>query len=100
MNIETIAKQPSNHNQVNWTSAFFMAAFHIGAIAALFFFTWKALFVAAFFVVGVGKLGDRNGLSPPAHAPGVQDSEMGGILSDGMRNFDVRGRSDFLGRHA
>jgi hypothetical protein len=41
MNIEAIAKQPSNSNdnQVNWITAFFMAAFHIGAIAALFFFT-------------------------------------------------------------
>jgi hypothetical protein len=29
----------------NLTAAF-MAAFHIGAIAALFFFTWKALIVA------------------------------------------------------
>src|SRR5580700_9275918 len=31
---------------INWTTSFFMFAFHIGAIAALFFFTWKALALA------------------------------------------------------
>jgi fatty-acid desaturase len=29
-----------------WITTFFLVAFHIGAIAALFFFTWKAFFVA------------------------------------------------------
>ena len=59
MNTETIAKQPStlNDNQVNWVTAFFMAAFHIGAIAALFFFTWKALLVAALLWWISGSLG-------------------------------------------
>jgi hypothetical protein len=33
-------------SEINWITTFFMAAFHVGAIAALFFFTWKALFVA------------------------------------------------------
>ena len=31
---------------LNWTTTFFMALFHVGAIAALFFFSWKALAVA------------------------------------------------------
>ena len=31
---------------INWVTTFFMVAFHIGAIAALFFFTWNALFIA------------------------------------------------------
>src|SRR5215470_3417041 len=31
----------------NWITAGFMAAFHVGAIAALFFFTWKAFIAAA-----------------------------------------------------
>ena len=34
------------NSEINWVTTFFMAAFHVGAIAALFFFTWKALFVA------------------------------------------------------
>ena len=57
MKIETIAKELSNDNQVNWVTAFFMAVFHIGAIAALFFFTWKALLVAAFLWWVSGSLG-------------------------------------------
>jgi sn-1 stearoyl-lipid 9-desaturase len=32
--------------KINWITTFFMAAFHIGAVAALFFFSWKALFLA------------------------------------------------------
>ena len=36
-------KQP-----VNWTTTGFMLAFHIGAIAALFMFSWKGLAVALF----------------------------------------------------
>ena len=30
-------------DQINWKTAFFMSAFHLGALAALFFFTWQAL---------------------------------------------------------
>ena len=36
MHIEALAKQPSAHNQINWVTAFFMVAFHIGAVGALF----------------------------------------------------------------
>ena len=57
MNIETLTKQPSNGNQVNWVTTFFMAAFHAGAIAALFFFTWKALLVAVLLWWVSGSLG-------------------------------------------
>ncbi len=35
-----------SHRGINWVTAFFMAAFHIGAVVALFFFSWKALIVA------------------------------------------------------
>ena len=31
---------------ISWTTAFFMTAMHVGAIAALFFFSWKAFAVA------------------------------------------------------
>jgi len=33
-------------DQINWVTAGFMALFHVGAIAALFFFTWRAFFAA------------------------------------------------------
>jgi fatty-acid desaturase len=42
--------------RVNLTAAF-MAAFHVGAIAALFFFTWKALIVAIVLWWIAGSLG-------------------------------------------
>lgn len=31
---------------INWITVLFMGAFHVGAIAALFFFSWKGLFLA------------------------------------------------------
>ena len=31
---------------INWNTAVFMALFHVGAVAALFVFNWKALLVA------------------------------------------------------
>jgi sn-1 stearoyl-lipid 9-desaturase len=33
-------------NKLNWVTASVMAVFHIGAVAAFFFFSWKAFFVA------------------------------------------------------
>jgi hypothetical protein len=33
-------------HSINWVTTFFMPAFHIGGIAALFFFTWHTFFVA------------------------------------------------------
>ena len=47
----TEIRQPQtvfDHEGLNWTTAIVMGLFHVGAIAALFFFTWKALFVAGF----------------------------------------------------
>ncbi len=42
---------------VNWVTTFFMGAFHVGAIAAFFFFSWKALFMAVFLWWVAGSLG-------------------------------------------
>jgi PhnB protein len=41
-------KTTSRKNEINWVTATFMMLFHVGAVAALFFFTWKAFFVALF----------------------------------------------------
>jgi fatty-acid desaturase len=38
-------KQPGD-DAINWVTASFMILFHLGAVAAIFFFTWKALAVA------------------------------------------------------
>jgi fatty-acid desaturase len=45
------------HEPVNWTTTFFMTAFHIGAIAALFMFTWKGFITAIFLWWVTGSLG-------------------------------------------
>jgi len=57
MQLQELERKRSTDNPVNWVTAFFMAAFHVGAIAALFFFTWKALFVAIFLWWISGSLG-------------------------------------------
>jgi stearoyl-CoA desaturase (delta-9 desaturase) len=46
--LEVLKKRQAADDEVNWVTAGFMMAFHIGAVAALFFFTWKAFFAAAF----------------------------------------------------
>src|SRR6266852_5328036 len=44
MSLKIEALERTRHDdQINWVTAGFMALFHAGAIAALFFFTWKAL---------------------------------------------------------
>src|SRR5437773_3180634 len=42
---------------VNWTTSFFIGAFHVGAILALFFFTWKPFALAALLWWISGSLG-------------------------------------------
>ena len=57
MQLDDIAKQSATENKINWVTAIFMALFHVGAVVALFFFTWKAFFVALFFYWVSGSLG-------------------------------------------
>ena len=47
----------TDSRDLNVVTTFFMVMFHIGAVAALFFFSWKALFVAAFLWWVSGSLG-------------------------------------------
>ena len=44
-------------SDINWITTIFMALFHLGAVAAIFFFTWKALAVAIFLNWVSGSLG-------------------------------------------
>ena len=57
MELQDLGKNQASETEVNWITAIFMGAFHVGAIAALFFFTWKALFVAIFLWWVAGSLG-------------------------------------------
>lgn len=57
MDIQALHREPPVDNGVNWVTAIFMGLFHVGAIVALFFFTWKAFFLAAFLWWVSGSLG-------------------------------------------
>jgi fatty-acid desaturase len=41
--LDVLKKHTPADDQINWVTAFFMAVFHVGALAALFFFSWKLL---------------------------------------------------------
>src|SRR6202046_3373257 len=57
MELQDLERPQAAKDEVNWITEGFMAAFHVVAIAALFFFTWKALFVAMFLWWVSGSLG-------------------------------------------
>jgi stearoyl-CoA desaturase (delta-9 desaturase) len=57
MQLEALRRKQAADNEINWVTASFMGAFHLGAVAALFFFTWKALLVALFLWWVSGSLG-------------------------------------------
>ena len=42
---------------INWVTNFFLLAFHVGAVAALFFFSWQALILALILWWVTGSLG-------------------------------------------
>ena len=48
MKLESVSllRKQATEEGINWVTAAFMVLFHLGAVAALFFFTWKALGVA------------------------------------------------------
>ena len=55
MQTETMARP--NESGINWITTIFMIIFHAGAVAALFFFSWKALAVALVLWWVSGSLG-------------------------------------------
>jgi sn-1 stearoyl-lipid 9-desaturase len=57
MQLDDLAKKQVGEDEINWVTASFMILFHVCAVAALFFFTWKALFVALFLWWVSGSLG-------------------------------------------
>ena len=85
---------------VNWITAVAMTAFHVGAIAALFFVDYGAMAVAFVLYVIAGSLGHRHGVSPPADAPQLQDAQVDRVLPHDLRHARARRRADLLGRHA
>jgi len=57
MTLSDLGKESAKEQGINWSTAFFTLMFHAGAIAALFFFTWKAFFVGLFLYWVAGSLG-------------------------------------------
>jgi stearoyl-CoA desaturase (delta-9 desaturase) len=57
MDLEDIGKTHAGDDQINWVTASVMFLFHAGAVAALFFFTWKALLAAGILWWVTGSLG-------------------------------------------
>ena len=55
--IEELGKRSGAYNGINWVTATFMVLFHVGAVAALFFFSWKVFFLAVFLNWVAGGLG-------------------------------------------
>ena len=72
-----------------WVTSFFMFAFHIGAIAALFFFNWKAFLDFDGSKVDCRRRRYRNGLSPPPDASRFQDAKVDGICVDHARDTEA-----------
>ncbi|HEV2914976.1 MAG TPA: fatty acid desaturase [Pyrinomonadaceae bacterium] len=52
-----IVADQSKKSGINWGTAFFITLFHVGAVAALFMFSWKALLVTAALWWVTGSLG-------------------------------------------
>jgi sn-1 stearoyl-lipid 9-desaturase len=57
MRLDALKKSQRSDDEINWVTASFMALFHLAALAAPFFFTWNALFVATFLWWVSGSLG-------------------------------------------
>ena len=59
LRFNTLRKSQPGKNKLNILIASFLGLFHVGAVAALFFFTWNAFFVALFLywvtaILGIG----------------------------------------------
>jgi stearoyl-CoA desaturase (delta-9 desaturase) len=57
MRIDDLGKTAAGQDEINWVTAIAMFTFHALAIVALFFFTWKAFFIAVFLYWVSGSLG-------------------------------------------
>jgi sn-1 stearoyl-lipid 9-desaturase len=56
MTVNDLGKQSASDG-INWITAFIMLLLHVGALAALFFFSWKALLLAVLLYWVGGSLG-------------------------------------------
>ena len=85
---------------MNWLTTMVFALFHVGAIAALFMFSWTNLAVALFLLWMCTGLGISMGYHRLHTHRSYQVPLLDGILLCRMRRVDAGRRSDFLGCHA
>jgi fatty-acid desaturase len=57
MTLQDLEKKAAGDNEINWFTGTVMVLFHIGALAALFFFSWKVFFLALFLNLVAGSWG-------------------------------------------
>ncbi|HEY6467719.1 MAG TPA: hypothetical protein VIY69_17085, partial [Candidatus Acidoferrales bacterium] len=57
MDLTDIERTHHDDDSINWVTSIAMCTFHVGAIAALFFFSWTNFFVALFIYWVAGSLG-------------------------------------------
>ncbi len=55
--IEQLGKRATANSGINWVTATFMVLFHVGAVAALFFFSWKVVLLLVFLNWVSGSVG-------------------------------------------
>jgi fatty-acid desaturase len=86
--------------KINWITTFFMAAFHIGAVAALFFFSWKALFLAIVLWWISGSLGIGMGYHRLLTHRGYRTPRWVEDFLNLLWHAESRRRAHFLGSYA
>ena len=92
----------SIHEQqkLNWANIIVLIALHVGAIAALFMFSWRAFLVTVFlYYVSVG-LGISMGYHRLHTHRSYKIPRCARIFLRGLRHVDARRRPDLLGGHA
>jgi sn-1 stearoyl-lipid 9-desaturase len=57
MTLSDLGKESAKENGINWVTAISMLLLHLGAVAAFFFFRWKAFLLAIFLYWVGGSLG-------------------------------------------
>ena len=85
---------------INWITSIFMVLFHIGAVAALFMFSWKALFVGLFLYWIAGSFGIGLGYHRLLTHRGFKCPKWFEYFLTSLRDAGAGRRADFLGGHA
>ena len=73
IDLEVLDRKAAADDEINWVTAIFMVAFHIGAVAALVYVYVEGLFHRAVSVVDCREPWHWHCLSPSADAPRFQD---------------------------